>query len=136
MSEFKEEFKDYFGSTAWKGFVIGGGLLLAYILAALFWGVWPFSVVSGLAKKVVNPTAIIQNYEYFEDQFMAIKSTKKKIEIARRNLLSSSDKVFAETNLSGLEMILADQIAEYNSRSSQITRNMWKNEKLPREISE
>ena len=65
----------------------------------------------------------IQNYEWFYEQYEAIKSTSTKAK------LSKGDEKTAIT------MILNDMIAEYNSRSKMtVTRAMWKSDSLPYQI--
>ena len=67
----------------------------------------------------------IQNYEWFYEQYEAIKSTASKA-----NLSEGVERT-------SIRMILADQIAEYNSRSKQtMTRALWKSDSLPYQIDE
>ncbi len=67
----------------------------------------------------------IQNYEWFYEQYEAIKSTANKARLSEGSEKNS------------IRMILADQIAEYNARSKQtMTRAMWKSETLPYQIDE
>ena len=67
----------------------------------------------------------IQNYEWFYEQYEAIKSTANKARLSEGSEKNS------------IRMILADQIAEYNARSKQtMTRALWKSESLPYQISE
>ena len=67
----------------------------------------------------------IQNYEWFYEQYEAIKSTANKARLSEGSEKNS------------IRMILADQIAEYNARSKQtMTRALWKSESLPYQIDE
>lgn len=67
----------------------------------------------------------IQNYEWFYEQYEVIKSTASKA-----NLSEGAERT-------SIRMILADQIAEYNSRSKQtMTRALWKSDSLPYQIDE
>lgn len=65
----------------------------------------------------------IQNYEWFYEQYEAIKSTATKAKLSEGNEKAS------------IRMILASQIAEYNARSKQtMTRALWKSDSLPYQI--
>ena len=67
----------------------------------------------------------IQNYEWFYEQYEAIKSTATKAKLSEGNEKTS------------IRMILASQIAEYNARSKQtVTRALWKSDSLPYQIDE
>ena len=105
---------------------VGGvvGFLVVYILVALVFSLWPFSVVSGLATSVVNERSIISNYQWFYYQYNSIK--------AQAANYSSMPERSIERN--GMRMVLNNSIAEYNSRSKQITRNLWKANDLPYQI--
>ena len=65
----------------------------------------------------------IQNYEWFYEQYVVIKSTAAKVELSEG------------TEKTSIKMILADQIAEYNARSKQtMTRANWKSDLLPYQL--
>lgn len=67
----------------------------------------------------------VQNYEWFYEQYEAIKSTANKARLSEGSEKNS------------IRMILVDQIAEYNARSKQtMTRALWKSESLPYQINE
>jgi hypothetical protein len=94
-----------------------------YIIFALIFSLWPFSVASGVINKVTSPNAIIQNYEYFYSMNAEIDATKRKAVIAKG---TEEEK--------GIKMVLESMIAEYNAKSRMITRNMWKAQDLPYQI--
>ena len=67
--------------------------------------------------------SMIQNYEWFYEQYEVIKSTAAKVELSEG------------TEKTSIKMILADQIAEYNARSKQtMTRANWKSDLLPYQL--
>jgi len=125
MSHVRDELDEAVGSRWRKAIFTIAGLLAAYIICALVFSFWPFSVASGVAKKVVNQNAIVQNYEWFYDQYNAIKAQEANVAIMPADAIE----------LPGLKMVLNNAIAEYNSRSRQITRNLWKASDLPYQIS-
>jgi len=99
-------------------------LLAVYIIAGLFLGLWPFSSAAGVVQKVTSAESIIANYQWFYDQKAAID--------AQRINWTNMDITAPER--SSMLMILNGAIAEYNSRSKQITRNLWKASDLPYSI--
>jgi hypothetical protein len=88
--------------------------------------VWPFSSAAGVARKVTEPTAIIQNYEWFYDQYHAIEAQRRNVAELPEG---SADRI-------GTQMVLNNMIAEYNAKSREITRNLWKADDLPYQIGE
>ena len=67
----------------------------------------------------------IQNYEWFYEQYEAIKSTASKVRLSEGSEKNS------------IRMVLADMISEYNARSRQtMTRANWKSDSLPYQIEE
>lgn len=124
MSEFESEVSGYFGQKWGRIIVLSVGAMLICFGFMFFMNIWPFSVASGVVNKVINPTSIVSNYEWFTDQYNSILSQKANIE-----MMSKDSK-----ELQGMIMVLNGNIAEYNSRSRQITRNMWKSQELPFEI--
>jgi len=126
MSYVRDELENAIGKKWTKRFIGAGIVLLVYLSISFFAGIWPFSSAIGVAKKVTEPERIIQNYEWFYNQYYAIQAQE-------RNL-----KAVSETSLeySGMLMVLNNMIGEYNSRSRQITRNLWKADDLPYQIGE
>lgn len=124
MGEFQDAIEESVGKKWAKvgGFV--AVLAAIYLIASLVFGMWPFSVAAGVAKKVINSEAIISNYQWYYDQYNAIKAQAANYE--------SMDKEATERN--GLQMVLNSMIGEYNSRSRQVTRNLWKANDLPYSI--
>jgi hypothetical protein len=123
------ELKDELDSTigrGWRKFLSLFIILIAiYMLFALVFSFWPLSSIRGVVKKVTSSEAIIQNYEWYYDQYNAI-------EAQRANIKALPDRTL---EIAGMVMVLNNAIAEYNSRSKQITRNMWKANDLPYQIT-
>jgi len=125
MSYFQDELDEAVGKKWRKAIVIIAVIITAYILCSLVFSFWPFSVAKGVTEKVVNANAIIQNYEWFYDQYNAIQAQKANIAILPDDAIEKQ----------GMTMVLNNTIAEYNSKSRQITRNLWKAQDLPYQIS-
>ena len=125
MSEIRDEVEKAFGKKAFKFLKVVAVLCAIYIISALIFGMFPFSVASGVMTKVVNSDAIIQNYQWFYDQYNAIQAQKMNYETTAPDAFERN----------GMRMVLNNAIAEYNSRSRQITRNLWKPKDLPFEIN-
>jgi hypothetical protein len=119
--EFKHLIEETMGKKWVKPAMVIIMLIVAYIFFALVFSFWPFLII----QKVANANAIIQNYEWFYDQYNNIEAQKANIQIMNIN---------AE-ELPGMKMVLNKSIAEYNSKSKQITRNLWKADDLPYQIT-
>jgi hypothetical protein len=122
----KDELEEAVGkkwARRFTGFGIG---LFVYFAVSFFAGIWPFSAAVGVAKRVTGPAVIIQNYEWFYDQYHAI-------EAQRRNVAAMAE---GSTDRVGTQMVLNNMIAEYNAKSREITRNLWKASDLPYQIGE
>lgn len=124
MSQFENEFSYLFGKATFKGFVVLVVLAFAYIMLALVFSFWPFSVAKGVVGKVVNAESIVNNYQWFYDQYNTIQSQKINYESVAPDAYERN----------GMRMVLNNSIAEYNSRSKQITRNLWKPNDLPYQL--
>lgn len=124
MSELSD-FIDEIVGPKWRRFGTFVAVVLAvYLVAGLILGLWPFSSAAGVVKKVTSAEAIIQNYEWFYDQYNAIQAQQANIKAMSAGA----------PELPGMNMVLNNSIAEYNSKSRQITRNMWKAKDLPYQI--
>jgi hypothetical protein len=120
----RDELDDAIGKK-WAKMLISIGIIVAfYLVVAFFASLWPFQSAIGLARKITEPTAIIQNYEWFYDQYHAI-------EAQHRNVAALPE---GSTDRMGTHMVLNNMIAEYNAKSREITRNLWKARDLPYQI--
>jgi hypothetical protein len=122
----KDELEEAIGKKWARRFIGFGVVIFVYVVISFFAGIWPFSSVIGVARKITEPVAIIQNYEYFYDQYHAI-------EAQRRNVAALPE---GSTDHIGTRMVLNNMIAEYNAKSREITRNLWKADDLPYQIGE
>jgi hypothetical protein len=126
MGYVRKEMEEAVGKK-WAGRLTGiGTILVIYFIIAFIANIWPFSSAVDVMKKVTSPTAIIQNYEWFYDQYHAIQAQRKNIEALPEG---STDRI-------GTQMVLNNMIAEYNAKSREISRNLWKADDLPYQIGE
>jgi len=106
----------------------------------------PFDIIS----KVTNSDRIINNYEWFQQQYHDIIAIELKIAIADKEVIQfkidagvRKDWTFEDKNelsrlqsiSSGLKYQANDMIAQYNAKSKMITRSLWKSSELPFNIN-
>lgn len=115
---------DDIGDAMGKGFGLAAKIIAALaavtLILSLAFGFGP----GALLRRVFNPTAIVSNYEWFEDQYQAIEAQRANIEAMPAEAPERR----------GMLMVLNNSIAEYNAKSRQITRNLWKASHLPYSI--
>lgn len=103
--------------------------------------------VNKVVDKTLDANNILQNYEFFKQQYedyLALKSTiemsNKELEDFKSQLPKERDKwdnadknEFArlQTNLSGQKQQLNNIISEYNAKSKMQNRNLFKSKDLP-----
>jgi hypothetical protein len=124
MGYFRDEMNEALGPKLGRVAFIGTGVIIVYITVSALFSFWPFSSAVGVVKKVTSAEAIISNYQWFYDQYNAIQAQAANLDALKEDAPEKS----------GLSMVLNSMIAEYNSRSRQITRNLWKASDLPYEI--
>ena len=108
-----------------KGFLIGIGVVI--VLAILIIGGVLWTAGTGVVQKTVNAESIVGNYQWFYDQKGEIEATYHKFLIAQKNGMQEA---------AGIEMVLQSMMAEYNAKSKQKNRNLWKAKDLPYQITE
>lgn len=100
----------------------GLGVVMIVLLFIVFgWLMFGIRTCSGVVGKVVTPDNIIMNYEWYYNMYNAIDAQKRNIMIMDK---SRPERL-------GAIMVLNNTIAEYNSKSAQISRNLWKSKDLP-----
>jgi hypothetical protein len=144
---YRDEFRHVEGEAYWTARRLVFPMICV-IIFILFLSLvhWLVSVPAGVASRVINPNAIVQNYEWFEDQYQDIRAANAQIDIARKSIAAFEasagprvDWTFdmreelarLRSNLDALEFYRAKLIADYNAKSRMITRNLWKSDKLP-----
>lgn len=115
-------------------------------------GCWAWSTGTGVITRVVNPDAIVQNYEWYEQQFKDIKAMEGQVrdgeDAAKRfkedNGVDASKWAYDQrqeyarlnSNVTGLHSAKRRMVEDYNARAGMITRNLWKRSDLPQHIEE
>ena len=82
-----------------------------------------------IPKKTISYA--ITNYEWFYDQYNTIQSMQSNIKTLESKNLSERQ----EMELQGMKLVLNNNISEYNSKSRQITRELFKAKDLPYQIN-
>jgi len=124
MGEAREELERAFGKRWTRRLILAGTAVAIYLAASFFANIWPFSSAVGVAQRVTSPQAIIHNYEWFYDQYHAIEAQRLNVRMLPEGSVDRA----------GTQMVLNNMIAEYNAKSREITRNLWKADGLPYQI--
>lgn len=95
-------------------------LVIALSLGAVF-TLFPFRVAKKVVVNTVTAENIVYNYQWFYDQYQSIQAQKANLHVVPVD----------SVEYRGMKQVLNRNIAEYNSRASQITRNVWKSGDLP-----
>ncbi len=132
----------------WRVFWAFSGILIVLLIFAGLLGLvgWAISVPSGVVRRVVNPDAIVQNYEWYESQYQDIQAADNQIATAeqaaerfkmnagpRENWKLDERQEMGRLNdiLDGLRYYRSRLAADYNAKSRMISRSMWKRSDLP-----
>jgi hypothetical protein len=97
-------------------------LVLILMICGLISSFWPRN-----ATKYV-----VQNYEWYYDQYNVIQSMEININTLKNKKTLTERQ---EIELQGMINVLNNNIAEYNSKSRQITRDLFKAKDLPYQIN-
>lgn len=106
-----------------------GVVLIVVLWLAVFsrpFAKWNAARVGDIQQEyaVQNARNRISNYEWYYDQYHAIRATIQKVKIAEGSVEQE-----------GIKMVLAGMVEEYNGRSRmEITRELWKTPDLPYQI--
>lgn len=73
----------------------------------------------------------VTNYEWFYDQYNVIVAMQTNIDSMKNKPLSERQ----EIELQGMRLVLNNNISEYNSKTRQITRGLFKAKDLPYQIT-
>jgi len=88
-------------------------------------GIGPFGRI---AQRTMSGDAIVNNYEEFHRLYDTIQAQIRNVNIMRQ---MDTDQI----TLTGTIMQVNNLIADYNAKSRMITRNMWKSNTLPYQLS-
>lgn len=87
--------------------------------------------------KLTDANKVIGDYQWYEDTYQEIRAMIQNYKVAKQSLDmyegEARDRRLIEIN--GMMAIINTRIGEYNSRSKQITRNLWKSSTLPQQLN-
>lgn len=87
--------------------------------------------------KLTDADKVIGDYQWYEDTYQEIRAMVQNYKVAKESLSmyegEARDRRLIEIN--GMMAIINTRIGEYNSRSKQITRNLWKSPTLPQQLN-
>jgi hypothetical protein len=146
VNEFNREGRWTFFEVLFKLLLPISAVLI--ILGAICWGLGLFG---GLVDRVVNPNAIVQNYEWYQQQLKDINAIEGQIKDAQdsadtykkdngdpANWKFDQREEYGRlnSNVTGLKQSRRKMIEDYNAKASMITRNLWKSSTCPQHIDE
>lgn len=151
MSEdYRKEVRSITTEAQWTFWFIAWRLIIAVILlAALGFIVSLLFRPAQVVDRVLDPDRIIQNYEWFEETYNDVKAFNAQIVTAKQQVADFQEAAgpradwrredtveFNRLNavLMGLRNQRDSTIAQYNARSNQITRNLFKGSNLPYQL--
>lgn len=104
------------------------------IVGALMYFLGIVGNFGGVVTRVTNPDHIISSYEEFEEMYSTCNKVCDDLRVLNNNEVDPKGFSKAERNIA-LENNLNRWIREYNAKSREITRNMWKSSQLPYQLS-
>lgn len=104
---------------------------------------------NGVVDKTLNADNVLQNYENFKDLYHDAKSQVMNIETAKKSMEQIKETYgdpstwtkdvrenynFQQQNINGYMMQYQSLVKEYNSDSSKMNKNLFKDKNLPSEL--
>lgn len=123
-----------------KGIRYGASIIIvAFVLGLLLWVLslagcfitTPVNTAAGVATRIMDPDAALQNYRWFRDARNGIEAQKANIADAKENLAYAEqhapDRVSSRmTELTGAKQVCNQVVGEYNSRSERVDSRLFK----------
>ncbi len=150
MNDYRDSIRSTTKEAQWTvGHLWWRILLLIILLSAVGWGITIISRPAQVIERVTDPDRIIQNYEWFEAtyndalaidrQILTAKQTVSDFEISAgpRSDWKRTDTIEhgrLNSVLQGLRYQRDNIVSDYNARSKQITRNLFKGSELPYQL--
>jgi hypothetical protein len=133
----------------------GAAFLSLLVLAALVvgsWALWGYGVasraVTGVTERTLDPDNIINNYEWYKQEYQQIKAFDAQIAIARqtvkdaeaipvkeRDFRDKEELARVRTILQGLENQRQSRVGEYNARARMANRNIFMGSDVPTQLA-
>ena len=153
QGDYRKDVREVGAEARWTFFRVFRSVLvpIGLFIGLLSAGCWFIGIGTGVVGKVVNPAAIIGNYEWYAQQVKDIKAIEGQLadaaESAARFKTDSGDPsgwkfdqrgeyARLNSNVTGLAQSRRKLIEDYNAKSGMITRNLWKHPSLPQHIEE
>ncbi len=133
--------------TFWK--VFWPVLIIGLVLGGTSWGVATLSRPAQIIERVTEPDRIIQNYEWFENTYNDALAIDRQIKTAKQTITdfevsageradwkrtTTTEHGRLNSILQGLRNQRDNIISDYNARSNQLTRNLFKRSELPYQL--
>ncbi len=112
---------DFFGVKGFRKVKLLVGVILALMIIGTVFTCLPLRVARDVVEKTITAENVVYNYQWYYDQFNSIQAQKANLKAVEKD----------SQEYRGMLFVLNRNIAEYNSKSSQITRNLWKANDLP-----
>lgn len=113
------------------------GIILTILVFLMFLGIisFPARQAEKMIEHTVDVDTAFSNYEYFHDTYNDILAAKEKLRLAyaqaQDRSLSEEIRYTNQVNYTGLVNFIQSMVGEYNSKSSQWNRAMFKDKNLP-----
>jgi hypothetical protein len=150
-SEYRNEVKAAVRESKWTFWYIFWPLLLLFVIIGITgWALTILSRPGQVIEKVTEPDKIIQNYEWFENTYNDALAIDRQIKTAKQTVVdfetSAEDRAnwkrpditeYSRLNsvLQGLRYQRDNIVSDYNARSNQLTRNLFKSSDLPYQLN-
>lgn len=127
----------YDGPSGWKilGYCVLTGFACMAVVTACNIISLPFTAVNNatqVARVIMSPENALQNYRYFHDASAALDVMGNKLKASHENLTYAEQhdpthEQSRHTELTGLQQVCADTVAQYNSRAERIDSGFFRN---------
>ena len=148
--QYRNEVRSATKEVQWTlGYIVWRLILVVVILSALGWALTILTRPAQVVERVTDPDRIIQNYEWFEETYNDVQALDRQITNAQSQVSAFGEGLGPRdgwtrtdreeynrlnTVVLGLRNQRDGVIADYNARSNQITRNLWKGGTLPYQL--
>lgn len=149
-SDYRDEVKAAVRESKWTFWRIFWPFLLLFIVVGIMgWAITMLSRPGQVIKKVTEPDRIIQNYEWFEATYNDALAIDRQIKTAQQSVVDFEASAGDRANwkradtiehsrlnsvLQGLRYQRDNIVSDYNARSNQLTRNLFKGSELPYQL--
>lgn len=150
-SEYRDEIETIVRESKWTFWRIFWSLLLLFIVIGIAsWTITVLSRPGQVIKRVTEPDKIIQNYEWFEATYNDALAIDRQIKTAQQSVIDFETSAGDRANwkradtiehsrlnsiLQGLRYQRDNIVSDYNARSNQLTRNLFKDSELPYQLN-